>query len=91
VVEILSLTITESWQDASRKPNERKAMATKYYNSLKQAHSDQQRINNLSDAELRDHVNNESAVCLSLEGSNPTDYHLAIRGAGFKHLGTYQK
>jgi len=46
---------------------------------------------NLSDAELRDHVNNESAVCLSLEGSNPTDYHLAIRGTDFKHLGTYQK
>jgi hypothetical protein len=66
-------------------------MATKYYNSLKQAHSDQQRINNLSDAELRDHVNNESAVCLSLEGSNPTDYHLAIRGTDFKHLGTYQQ
>jgi hypothetical protein len=66
-------------------------MKTKYYHSLKAAHADQQKLNNLSDTELRNHVNNQNAVCLSLEGSNPTDYHLAIRGAGFKHIGTYQK
>lgn len=65
-------------------------MKTKYYNSLKAAHTEQQKLNNLSDSELREHVNSQSAVCLSLEGSNPTDYHLAIRGADFKHLGTYQ-
>ena len=65
-------------------------MKTKYYNSLKEAHADQQKLNNLSDVELKDHVNNQGAICLSLEGSRPTDYHLAIRGSGFKHLGTYQ-
>jgi hypothetical protein len=65
-------------------------MKTKYYNSLKAAHSDQQNLNNLSDADLKALVNNQSAICLSLEGSNPAEYHLAIRGAGFKHLGTYQ-
>lgn len=66
-------------------------MATKYYNSLKAAHAEQQKLNNLSDSELRNHLNNESAICLSIEGSSPTDWHLAIRGTGFKHLGTYQK
>lgn len=65
-------------------------MKTKYYNSLMAAHADQQKLNNLSDKELRERVNNQGAVCLSLEGSNPTDYHLAIRGTDFKHLGTYQ-
>ena len=65
-------------------------MKTKYYPTLKQAHEDQQKLNNLSSEDLKTHVNNKHVICVSLEGLKPTHYHLALRGSNFQHLGTYQ-
>jgi len=62
----------------------------KTYNSIREAHEEQQIINRLPDSELRKIVGNDKATHLSLEGAFPKDYHLAIRGPGHVKLGVFE-